>query len=137
MPTDSTPTFEATLPWPPTVNSYWRHKVIGKLATVYISQEGQAYRKAVNLCLMEHGVKTYALEGDLRVEIEVFAPDRRKRDIDNLLKSLLDSLTHAQVWKDDNQIADLRIYRNKQIAGIVKVRVYELEPPTSDFSKSM
>ena len=117
--------FEATLPWPPTVNTYCRHKVIGKLATVYVSADGQAYRKAVNLCLIEHGIKTYAIEGDLRVEIEVFAPDRRKRDIDNLLKSLLDSLTHAQVWKDDNQIADLRIYRNKQIAGMVKVRVYE------------
>ena len=117
--------FEATLPWPPTVNSYWRHRVVGKLATVYVSQEGQAYRKAVNLCLMEHGVKTYALERDLRVEIEVFPPDRRKRDLDNLLKSLLDSLTHAQVWKDDNQISDLRIFRNKQIAGMVKVRVYE------------
>ena len=118
--------FEATLPWPPTVNSYWRHKVIGKRATVYVSADGQAYRKAVNLCLMEHGVKTYELEGDLRVEIEVFPPDKRKRDIDNLLKSLLDSLTHAQVWKDDNQISDLRIYRNKQIAGMVKVRVYEI-----------
>ena len=129
--------FEATLPWPPTVNTYWRHKVIGKLATVYVSADGQAYRKAVNLCLIEHGIKTYAIEGDLRVEIEVFLPDRRKRDLDNLLKSLLDSLTHAQVWKDDNQISDLRIYRNKQIAGIVKVRVYELERPTSDFSKSM
>jgi Holliday junction resolvase RusA-like endonuclease len=68
--------FEATLPWPPTVNTYWRHRVIGKLATVYISQEGQAYRKAVNLCLAEHGVKTYELEGDLRVEIEVFPPDK-------------------------------------------------------------
>ena len=118
--------FEATLPWPPTVNSYYRHKVTGKLATVYVSQEGKAYRKAVNLCLMEHGIKTYALEGDLRVEIEVFPPDRRKRDIDNLLKSLLDSLTHAQVWKDDNQISDLRIYRNPIIAGMVKVRVYEI-----------
>ena len=117
--------FEATLPWPPTVNTYWRHRVIGKLATVYISPEGQAYRKAVNLCLMEHGVKTYELEGDLRVEIEVFPPDKRKRDIDNLLKSLLDSLTHAKVWKDDNQISDLRIYRNPIIAGMVKVRVYE------------
>lgn len=118
--------FEATLPWPPTVNTYYRHKVIGKLATVYVTQEGKAYRKAVNLCLMEHGVKTYELEGDLRVEIEVFPPDKRKRDIDNLLKSLLDSLTHAQVWKDDNQISDLRIFRNKQIAGLVKVRVYEI-----------
>ena len=118
--------FEATLPWPPTVNTYWRHRVIGKLATVYISPEGQAYRKAVNLCLAEHGVKTYELEGDLRVEIEVFPPDKRKRDIDNLLKSLLDSLTHAKVWKDDNQISDLRIYRNPIIAGMVKVRVYEI-----------
>lgn len=125
------------MPWPPTVNTYWRHKVIGKLATVYISQAGQAYRKAVNISLMEHGVKTYQLEGDLRVEIEVFPPDRRKRDLDNLLKSLLDSLTHAQVWVDDNQISDLRIYRNPTIAGLVKVRVYELERPTSDFSKSM
>ena len=114
------------MPWPPTVNSYWRHRVTGKLATVYVSANGQAYRKAVNLCLMEHGVKTYALEGDLRVEIEVFPPDRRKRDLDNLLKSLLDSLTHAKVWKDDNQISDLRIYRNPIIAGRVKVRVYEI-----------
>ena len=117
--------FEATLPWPPTVNTYWRHKVTGRLATVYVSAEGKAYRKAVNLCLAEHGVKTYALEGDLRVEIEVFPPDRRKRDIDNLLKSLLDSLTHAEVWRDDSQISDLRIFRNNQIAGMVKVRVYE------------
>lgn len=117
--------FEATLPWPPTVNTYYRHKVFGKLATVYVSQEGKAYRKAVNLCLMQHGIKTYALEQDLRVEIEVYPPDRRKRDLDNLLKSLLDSLTHAEVWKDDSQISDLRIFRNKQIAGMVKVRVYE------------
>lgn len=123
--TDSTPLFEATLPWPPSVNSYWRHKVIGRLATVYVSKEGQAYRKAVNLCLIEHGVKTYALEGSLRVEIEVYPPDRRKRDLDNLLKSLLDALTHVQVWQDDSQISDLRIYRNEMIAGMIKVKVYE------------
>ena len=117
--------FEATLPWPPTVNTYWRHKVTNRFATVYVSAEGKAYRKAVNLCLIELGIKTYALEQDLRVEIEVFPPDRRKRDLDNLLKSLLDALTHAQVWQDDSQISDLRIFRNKQIGGMVKVRVYE------------
>jgi crossover junction endodeoxyribonuclease RusA len=123
--TDSTLAFEATLPWPPTLNTYWRHKVTGKLATVYVSQEGKAYRRAVTLCLMEFGWKAYALEGDLRVEIEVYPPDRRKRDLDNLLKSLLDALTHAQVWQDDSQISDLRIYRNPMIAGMVKVKVYE------------
>jgi crossover junction endodeoxyribonuclease RusA len=125
MPTDSSPLFEATLPWPPTVNNYWRHKVIGRLATVYVSREGMQYRKAVNLCLMQLGIKTYGLEGNLKVEIEVYPPDRRKRDLDNLLKSLLDALTHAQVWKDDSQISDLRIYRNPMIAGMIKVKVYE------------
>ncbi|NBW23084.1 MAG: RusA family crossover junction endodeoxyribonuclease, partial [Caulobacteraceae bacterium] len=55
---------------------------------------------------------------------EAFPPDKRKRDLDNVLKSLLDALTHANVWDDDSQIDDLRIYRNI-VAGMVKVRLYE------------
>jgi Holliday junction resolvase RusA-like endonuclease len=46
-----------------------------------------------------------------RVVVEVYVPDRRKRDLDNLHKGILDSLTHAGVWGDDSQIDDLRIYR--------------------------
>lgn len=38
-------------------------------------------------------------------------PDRRKRDLDNLLKSLLDGLEGAGVFKDDAQIDDLQIVR--------------------------
>jgi len=124
--TDSIPIFEVTLPWPPTVNTYWRHKVTGRLATVYISAEGKAYRKAVNYWVMEAAmVQRYLKQtGPLRVEIEAFPPDRRKRDLDNVLKSLLDSLTHAGVWEDDSQIQDLRIYKTS-IAGMVKVKVYK------------
>ncbi len=124
-PTDSTPIFEVTLPWPPTVNTYWRHKVTGRLATVYVSGVGKIYRKAVNNLVMEAAmVQRYLKQaGPLRVVIEAFPPDRRKRDLDNILKSLLDSLTHAGVWEDDSQIDDLRIYRST-IAGMVKVRVY-------------
>ncbi len=126
-PTDSTPIFEVTLPWPPTVNTYWRHKVVGRLATVYVSGVGKIYRKAVNNLVMEAAmVQRYLKQaGPLRVVIEAFPPDRRKRDLDNILKSLLDSLTHAGVWEDDSQIDDLRIYRST-IAGMVKVRVYDL-----------
>ena len=46
-PIDSTPTFEVTLPWPPTVNTYWRHAFKGGVAMIYISKDGQAYRTAV------------------------------------------------------------------------------------------
>ena len=124
---NSTPIFEVTLPWPPTINTYWRHKVTGRLATVYITPEGKQYRKAVNELVMEAAMKQQYLKqtGPLRVVIEAFPPDRRKRDLDNILKSLLDSLTHAGVWEDDSQIQDLRIYRST-IAGMVKVRVYEI-----------
>ena len=123
---NSTPIFEVTLPWPPSVNNYWRHKVTGRLATVYVSAEGKAYRKAVNDLVMEAAMVQRYLKaaGSVRVVIEAFPPDRRKRDLDNILKSLLDALTHAGVWEDDSQIEDLRIYRST-IAGMVKVRIYE------------
>ena len=129
-PTDSIPIFEVALPWPPTVNLYWRHKVAGRLATVYVSAEGMAYRKAVNNLVLEAAMLQRYLQatGPLRVEIEAYPPDRRKRDLDNILKSLLDSLTHARVWEDDSQIDDLRIYRST-IAGMVKVRIYEQARP--------
>ena len=125
-PTDSIPIFEVTLPWPPSVNNYWRHKVTGRLATVYVTPEGKAYRKAVNYWVLEAAtVQRYVKSaGPVRVVIEAFPPDRRKRDLDNILKSLLDSLTHAGVWEDDSQIQDLRIYKST-IAGMVKVRIYE------------
>jgi len=125
-PTDLIPIFKVALPWPPTVNLYWRHKVTGRIATVYVSAEGKQYRKAVNDLVLEAAtVQRYLKQtGPVRVVIEAFPPDRRKRDLDNILKSLLDSLTHAGVWEDDSQIEDLRIYRST-IAGMVKVRIYE------------
>jgi len=120
-PIDSTPTFEVTLPWPPTVNTYWRHAFKGGVAMIYISKDGQAYRTAVmGLIATKKKIHT----GRLRVEIESYPPDKRKRDLDNILKSLLDSLTYAGIWEDDSQIDDLRIYRTT-IGGMVKVRVYE------------
>ena len=48
---------------------------------------------------------------------------RRRRDLDNILKSLLDSLTHAGVWEDDSQITDLRIRKGPHIAGMVVSRL--------------
>lgn len=45
------------------------------------------------------------LESDLAVTIDLYWPDRRKHDVDNI-KTLLDSL-NGIVWDDDGQIADL------------------------------
>ena len=47
----------------------------------------------------------------------VYPPDRRKRDIDGYLKALLDSLTHAGVWLDDEQVDSIYITRGEVVKG--------------------
>jgi len=110
-----------TLPWPPSVNKYWR-TFQGRMI---ISAEGRSYRKAVaDQVLIQRGAKHYA--GKLRVNIEAFRPDNRRRDLDNLLKAVLDGCTHAGVWEDDSNIVDLRIYWAESIGGMLKVKVSEI-----------
>lgn len=67
------------------------------------------------------------LTGRLQVWVEAWMPDRRKRDLDNIKKALLDSMTHAGVYEDDSQIDDLRSVRRDVVkGGYVIVHVCEL-----------
>jgi crossover junction endodeoxyribonuclease RusA len=62
-----------------------------------------------------NGVPKFA--GRLRVQILVRPPDQRARDLDNVLKCLLDSLTRAGVWDDDSQVDSLLVVRGDQVDG--------------------
>jgi len=102
-----------TLPFPPSLNTYYRHVVIpvksGKGRSVTLmSMAGRKYREAVK------NIATGAcacMSGPLRVCLELYPPDRRARDLDNYAKAVLDALTHAGVWGDDSQMDELHIYR--------------------------
>lgn len=96
------------LPWPPSVNNYWRH---GK-GRVYVSDKGVAYRADVWGRILEQHGRTPSRTGRVAVDIECFPPDRRKRDLDNLNKCLLDALTYCSVWDDDSQIDRLVMTRH-------------------------
>lgn len=110
-----------TMPWPPSVNKYWR-TFQGRMI---ISAEGRSYRKAVaEQVTLQDGAMNY--QGKLRVQIEAFRPDNRRRDLDNLLKAVLDGCTHAGVWEDDSNIVDLRIYWADTVGGMLKVKVSEV-----------
>jgi crossover junction endodeoxyribonuclease RusA len=59
--------------------------------------------------------------------MDAFPPDRRRRDLDNLPKAVLDSLAHAGVYEDDSQIDLLIIRRCDPIkGGKLKIRISEL-----------
>ncbi len=112
---------EITLPWPPSVNHYWMRS--GNRC--YVGSKGIAFRKDVLNCCNKIGI-TFKSTSRLCVEIQAFPPDKRRRDLDNLLKATLDSLQHAGVYADDNQIDQLRIDRKDLILGQLIVKITDL-----------
>lgn len=47
----------------------------------------------------------------LRLELYIYPPDRRRRDIDNLCKAVLDALQCANLFRDDFYIQQLYVER--------------------------
>lgn len=116
-----------TLPYPPSVNRYWRSLGRGR---VVLSREGREYREAVARAT---GPLKRA-DGRLSVMIQATMPDRRTRDLDNLLKATLDALKYAGAYEDDSQIDEIRIMRgNVRKPGGLWVRIDEREPADSDW----
>lgn len=95
---------DLVLPWPPSVNRYWR-SVNGR---VLIAAAGRKYRTDVELSMRLAGRKGIG-PAPVRVSIDAYLPDARRRDIDNLLKAPLDALTAAGMWDDDSQVQALSI----------------------------
>lgn len=95
------------LPFPPSVNTYWRH--VGN--RVLISKNGRQYQATVSSLLNRKGIKTH--DGDLIVDIRLIPPDRRRRDVDNSLKALLDAMQFGGAYHDDAQIVRLTVEKHQ------------------------
>jgi crossover junction endodeoxyribonuclease RusA len=112
-----------TLPWPPSINHYWRH--VGP--RTLISREGRAFR--ANVCALLAGgcgPRKPPAGGRIALAMDAFPPDRRRRDLDNLQKSTLDALQHAGLYEDDSQI-DLLVTQRRDVVpgGRLTVRLNE------------
>lgn len=99
-------TYTISLPFPPSVNTYWRQWQ----GRTLLSKRGREYKQAVAVACYQKGLPK-RMTGRLAVEIYATMPDRRQRDLDNLTKGLLDSLAAVGVFANDEQIDDLRIRR--------------------------
>lgn len=112
------------LPWPPSVNRYWRN-VRGR---VLISKEGREYRTAV--CLRLAGEPFGFGTKRIAVSIHASPPDRRRRDLDNLGKAALDALQYAGIYADDSQIDHLSFWRlaPEPPTGRFRVVITEITP---------
>lgn len=63
-----------------------------------------------------------------RIKVIADVPDSRRRDLDNILKGLLDSLIHAGFAEDDEQFDDIRVIRGVKVpGGRLGIKITELE----------
>jgi crossover junction endodeoxyribonuclease RusA len=81
-----------TLPFPPSTNTYYR-KFRNRMV---IGAKGRAYKKAVALACSQLSLlerRTLPVRGRVQLEVMLFPPDKRRRDLDNFCgKALLDAL---------------------------------------------
>ena len=115
---------EITLEFPPSLNRYYR--VLG--SRVLISREGRKYRMMTVSRL--GGIRP--IDGDLALVVHLYPPDRRRRDADNCLKCLQDSLVHAGAMRDDSQVKILHVEMLDPIPG---GKVYVLVERKEDYRR--
>ena len=116
-----------TLPLPPSVNNYYGHHCKFRSAAVYIKPKGKTYRRQVLDYVIRNNYQFQA-NIPLSITIKINPSSKRKWDLDNRLKSLLDALTHAKVWEDDSLIYKLTVEKGEVIKDgktTIEIEKYE------------
>lgn len=123
------------IPFPPSVNHYWGNRVVvpsrGKpFVHTFIGKRGKDYRLDVQATVLQKYGVLQPTSARLRVSIVAVMPDRRTRDLSNLLKAAEDALTHSRVWTDDEQIDRLEVIRGPVKApGWLEVTIERIAEP--------
>ena len=118
------------LPLSPSTNTYYRKynniMVIGK--------EGKAFKQAVQEYVLVNKVPKFR-DRKLKITMVISPRDKRKIDIDNRIKAVLDALQKADVFHDDFQVDHLEMIRGEIIkGGQLLVTIEEVSPINSEVS---
>ncbi len=118
------------LPWPPTVNHYWiRGTQWGGKRGMRLSDDAKMFRQKAFIAIRRDIPRGWTeTRGHwFWLTINVYPPDNRRRDLDNILKPVLDVLTHSRVYEDDYYVRGMTIMRCEVTRdGVVVVDVKSL-----------
>ncbi|UNH23123.1 RusA family crossover junction endodeoxyribonuclease [Moellerella wisconsensis] len=113
------------LPFPPSVNACWR-TVKGRML---ISEKGRTFRaNAIAAVYEQLRRRPKAITEKVSVVIKMYPPTNHRRDIDNYLKAPFDALTHANIWKDDDQVKHVDMQWCEVVKGgrfEITISIYE------------
>lgn len=94
--------YTVVLPLPPSVNKLYR--IRGNGAGMYMTDEGKAWIEDAVLRLNLAKIPLFPAKAKVIVEAEIWWPDNRERDFNNLSKVVCDSIQHASIVASDKQI---------------------------------
>lgn len=103
---------------PPSVGTYSRHRIVvpraGKpFVQIYPTDEAKAWWDTVAVINQGRQLRGPSLE----LQYIVFLPDRRRRDVDNFAKCILDSLSKCGAIEDDSLITDIHGHKRIDAAN--------------------
>ena len=98
-----------TIPFPPTLN----HNIGRKGGRYFQSGEYKSFLSQVGWLWLKAKPQVWSKESRYSVSIELVYNTRRKYDVDNRVKPILDALTRAGTWNDDAQVDEIFVVRGE------------------------
>ena len=103
----------------PTINNYWLRS---KNGNQYLSQLAKDFKEHMQYLLLKNGYEK--ITDGVSVEIEV-SFKRAGRDIDNIVKPILDSV-EGLIYDNDNQVDHIVIRRLKEKKDFLNIKISEI-----------
>ena len=85
-------------PYPPSINHYYSYSH----GRPVLTQDAKAFRHAVRKIIAGQRLKPFM--GPVAIRIEMYPPDQRRRDCDNVQKAVLDAMQLGGLFWDDSQV---------------------------------
>lgn len=111
-----------SLPYAPTANHIWHHGAGGHFrSTAYKDWQAEAQVAIPNAC-------RGAITGPFRITIVADKPDRRKRDLDNIIKPTMDALKPVSIGRSRMPVVLPGVIRDDSDAVEIVTRWSDREP---------
>ena len=101
---------------PPSVNHYWS----GSGSRRYVCKRGVEFKRALALCAKSANVKP--TKAQVALWITWHKKDKRQRDIDNILKPILDAL-NGIAYLDDSQVTELFVEKEQSTREALEITI--------------
>ena len=96
---------------PKSTQTIYRSASRGRFVKVYMTKEGKEIKERYIREVLAQYREREPIADCIELEVDLFFGDRRRRDIDNFNKLILDALIGI-VYEDDSQIMKLTITKN-------------------------